>query len=175
MLNRRTSLSLGLAAILLCGPGAAAAQVSNPIRVIDIPPSRLEPRPDLELELPSAEEPREAAVAGPAVTPASDIGEVGGEDAMDAIAVAEAAKLRAANEAQLSAARLQLDQITAEQRAQQDRMARYREAESAHVAAMSDYAAQLAASRADRERWEADVAACRGGDRRRCAVNDGRR
>ncbi|OWK32435.1 hypothetical protein SPMU_07650 [Sphingomonas mucosissima] len=94
---------------------------------------------------------------------------------MDAIAVAEAAKLRAANEAQLSAARAQLEQITAEQRAQQDRMARYREAEAAHVAAMSDYAAQLAASRADRERWEADVAACQAGARRRCAVSDGRR
>lgn len=179
MLTRRTPISLYLPAILLVGSLPASAQSGpTPMRTIDIPPSRIEPQERLELDLPESEGVREAEGAEPIEAPDETvtIAEPDAEQrALEAIAAAEAAKLRNANAAQLSAAQAQLDRITAEQRAQQDRLAKYSEERVAHAAAMSDYEAQLAAARADRERWEADVAACRAGNRLRCAPSDGRR
>jgi septal ring factor EnvC (AmiA/AmiB activator) len=148
------------------------------MRTIDIPPSRIEPQERLTLDLPAPDGSPEADAAEPIEAPTvrETAAEPSAEQlAFDAIAAAEAAKLREANAAQLSAAQAQLKQISADQSAQQDRLAEYRQERAAHAAAMSEYEAQLAAARADRERWEADVAACRAGDRLRCAPGDGRR
>lgn len=176
---RRTPLSLCLALPLLAGSLPVAAQSGlTPMRTIDIPPSRIEPQDSLTLDLPDPDGALEADAAETIAAPvASDIPEERSAEqlALEAIAAAEAAKLREANAAQLATKQAQLEQINADQRAQQDRMAKYREERAAYAAAMSDYEAQLAAARADRARWEADVAACRAGDRLRCGYGDGRR
>lgn len=175
----RTPLSLCLALPLLAGSLPASAQSAlTPMRTIDIPPSRIEPQESLTLDLPSPDGAPDADAPGTTAAPvAAAIPEERSAEqlALDAIAAAEAAKLREANAAQLATKQAQLEQITADQRAQQDRLAKYREERAAYAAAMSDYEAQLAAAQADRARWEADVAACRAGDRLRCGYGDGRR
>jgi hypothetical protein len=191
---RLSPLSLCLVTALAAGSLPAAAQVIGAppaIRTIDIPPSRIAPSEAAPLEAEAPPETKPAAVETPrAGGLVLDLPRTGASDtrvpppptapsaeqlAMEAIAAAEAEKLRQVNSAQLSAAQAQLDRIAADKAAQQERLARYRTEAAAHAAAMSDYAAQLAAARADRERWEADVAACRAGDRLRCGVTDGRR
>lgn len=191
---KRLSRSTLLLALL---PAIASAQlVPGQIRTIDIPPSQpapeaspVDPAPadppavdpaqsevdsgqreadtvsdGLVLDLPTPDEARAEDTDAP-IAP----GQVDGDAASRALAAAEAVQLRTANQAQLEAARRQLDAIAADKQAERDRLARYREAQAAHAATMAEYEAQLAADRAARARWEQDVVACRRGDRTRCA------
>ncbi|WP_301076288.1 hypothetical protein [Sphingomonas sp.] len=152
------------------------------MRTIDIPPSRIEPQEGptppqegLTLDLGALDDADDAVANEAPLAPAAAPEPSAEQLALEAIAAAEAAKLRSANTSQLAAAKAQLDRINADQNAQQERLAKYREEAAAHAAALSEYEAQLAAARADRERWAADVAACRAGDRLRCGLGDGRR
>lgn len=165
---------------------AAGQPVPAQIKTIDIPPSQSElppaltpapapPEPAVEtsgglnLVLPTVDEARaiDGKEIGSDTTGETTTG-VDTDAAGSAMAAIEASRLRRANAEQLAAARRQLDQISADKQAARDRLARYREAEAAHAAAVADYEAQLEASRAARRRWELDVAACQAGQRERC-------
>ncbi|MDF2495333.1 hypothetical protein [Sphingomonas sp.] len=152
------------------------------MRTIEIPPSRTEPREGptlppggLTLDLEALDRSEDDVASGSPVAPPVAADPSAEQLALEAIATAEAAKLRSANSAQLAASKAQLDKINADQNAQQERLAKYREEAAAHATAMAEYGAQLNAARADRERFAAGVAACRAGDHMRCGPGDGRR
>lgn len=170
-----------------CVTTASASPGAMQIRRVDIPPSQPTP-------MPSAAEPADPALTEPQVAGAlklelptiDEARAIDAENVADgtqrvdrppellagavalAVAAAERAKLRDANAEQLAAARLQLDRIAIGKQAERDRLARFREADAAHRAAMVEYRAKVEAARLARERWEADVVACRAGDRSRC-------
>jgi hypothetical protein len=160
-----------LCLVALCLPAAAAqgsagarpdAQQAQPV------PSDGQARAGLTLDLPSVEDAERQDASRATSLPART------EEAR-AAAEAEAVRVRAANADQLAAAELQTRQIVADQQAQQERLARYREQQQAHDEALTAYAAQVAAAEAARKRWVADVAACKAGDRGRCGAAPGLR
>lgn len=159
---------------MLPAPEAEIAEASEIFEAPEAPEA--EASDGLDLALPTIEEARaidaDAAdavdTADALAQPIGDPAAIDVDAAAQAIAAAEAARLRAANSEQLEAARQQLDRIGADKQAERDRLARYREAEAAHAAMMADYDVRLEAARAARLQWERDVAACRAGDRSRC-------
>lgn len=139
--------------------GAASAQVA---------PAQ-ENRPALVLDLPTPEEALEADAPGLAADPRSVAAREAAE--AQAAAEAEAARVREANARQLEAVRTEAQQAAAARRlADEERQARYRATLQAHDEALTEYAARIAAAEEARRRWELDVAACKAGDRNRCAT-----